>query len=97
MPSAYNYGGIKGKTSEGPMHISNVNQQARQMDDFAICIKNNRAPLVPGEMGWRDVVLIDAIYKAAATGKSVPLTHLKGLQLPRYDMHKEVNRNIKVT
>ncbi|CAA9534413.1 MAG: hypothetical protein AVDCRST_MAG96-3793 [uncultured Segetibacter sp.] len=31
--------GIKGKTSIGDMHILEVNQQAKQMDDFAMAIK----------------------------------------------------------
>jgi predicted dehydrogenase len=50
-----------------------VNQQARQMDDFALAIINNRPTPVPGEMGKRDVKLLQAIYEAARTGKRITL------------------------
>ena len=71
LEPSYGYGGIKGTTSKGPMNIQNVNQQARQMDDFADCILNNKPTRVPGEMGLRDVQLMAAIYRAAETGQKV--------------------------
>jgi hypothetical protein len=37
------------------MHLPNVNQQAKQMDDFALAIKENRPTPVPGEMGREDL------------------------------------------
>ncbi|SMB97953.1 oxidoreductase domain protein [Hymenobacter roseosalivarius DSM 11622] len=71
LTPSFGYGGIKGTTSQGPMNIQNVNQQARQMDNFADCILNNKATRVPGEMGLRDVQLMAAIYRAAETGQKV--------------------------
>ncbi|RYC67852.1 Gfo/Idh/MocA family protein [Spirosoma sordidisoli] len=71
LAPAYQYDGLKGETSRGKMDIENVNQQARQMDAFADCILNNKETTVPGEMGMRDVQLIEAIYRAAETGKPV--------------------------
>lgn len=71
LEPAYQYSGIRGETSEGPMNLPNVNQQARQMDAFAQCVKENRHTRVPGEMGLRDVKILMAIYKAARTGKKV--------------------------
>lgn len=73
LSSAFSYGGIRGKTPEGPMNLVAVNQQALQMDDFALCIKQDKATIVPGELGMRDVYLIEKIYEAAETGKSVML------------------------
>ncbi|MFI5129933.1 MAG: Gfo/Idh/MocA family protein [Chitinophagales bacterium] len=73
LTSAFNYSGQKGNTPEGPMNLPKVNQQARQMDDFAQAIKNKRATPVPGEMGKRDVKIIQAIYKAMETGKRVEI------------------------
>ncbi|WP_235336753.1 Gfo/Idh/MocA family protein [Pontibacter korlensis] len=73
LQPSYAYGGIKGETSEGPMNIKNVNQQARQMDDFARCILENKQTRVPGEMGLRDVRILEAIYEAARTGKRVEI------------------------
>ncbi|WP_022825966.1 Gfo/Idh/MocA family protein [Hymenobacter norwichensis] len=71
LEPAFGYGGLQGRTSQGPMNIENVPQQARQMDDFADCILNNKPTRVPGEMGLRDMQIIEAIYRAAATGQKV--------------------------
>src|SRR5688572_2800731 len=70
---AYNYSGQKGNTPEGPMNLPKVNQQARQMDAFALSIKNNQPTIVPGEMGKRDVRIIAAIYEAMRTGKKISI------------------------
>lgn len=71
LSPAYAYDGLEGKTSQGNMEIENVPQQARQMDAFADCILNNKPTTVPGEMGKRDVQLIQAIFEAAKSGKKV--------------------------
>lgn len=76
LEPAYEYEGLKGRTSRGPMNFTPVNQQALQMDDFAICIKNGRESRVPGEMGLRDLEIITAIYESARTEKRVAL-HLE--------------------
>jgi hypothetical protein len=41
------------------------------MDDFALALKDKRPTPVPGEMGRRDVKILQAIYKAMETGKRV--------------------------
>ncbi|MCB2409121.1 Gfo/Idh/MocA family protein [Hymenobacter lucidus] len=71
LQPAFGYGGIEGRTSQGPMNLQNVPQQARQMDDFADCVLNDKPTRVPGEMGLRDVQLLQAIYRAAETGQQV--------------------------
>jgi predicted dehydrogenase len=71
LTSAYNYGGQAGYTPEGQMNFPHINQQAKQIDDFGLAIKNNRPTPVPGEMGRRDVRIIEAIYEAMNTGKKV--------------------------
>jgi predicted dehydrogenase len=65
---AYGYGGIAGRTHEGPMDLSNVNQQARQMDAFARCILEDERSRVPGEEGLRDMEVIEAIYASIDRG-----------------------------
>ncbi|OON68467.1 Gfo/Idh/MocA family protein [Hymenobacter sp. CRA2] len=77
LQSAFGYGGIEGRTSQGGMNIRNVNQQAAQMDDFADCVLNNKLTRVPGEMGLRDVQLLLAIYRAAETGQKVSTKDVK--------------------
>jgi len=48
-------------------------QQLKQMDAFALAIKNNTPSTVPGEMGRRDVKIIEAVYQAMNTGKRVEI------------------------
>jgi predicted dehydrogenase len=73
LEPAYEYNGLKGRTSKGPMKFESINQQAAQMDDFALCIKNNTQSKVPGEMGLRDMEILMAIYESAETGRKIQL------------------------
>ena len=73
LTPAYPYGGIHGRTSQGEMNFPQINQQARQMDDFALAIKNNRPTPVPGEMGRQDVKILEAVYKSMETGNKVEI------------------------
>ncbi|MDB5190914.1 MAG: gfo/Idh/MocA family oxidoreductase, partial [Segetibacter sp.] len=75
LSSAYRYGGLRGATIDGPMTFDpNVNQQARQMDDFAQCILQNKPTRVPGEEGLKDMKVIEAIYRSIASGKRESIT-----------------------
>lgn len=71
---AYEYEGIKGRTSNGKMDFPEINQQAKQMDDFALAILQNRPTPVPGEMGRQDVKILNAIYEAMRTGKRITIS-----------------------
>ena len=69
------YTGIGGATSDGTLFNQSIpNQQARQMDDDALAILENRPMLVPGEEGLRDIRIVEAIYESARTGQAVELT-----------------------
>lgn len=64
------YSGVKGRTSDGTLLDATVpNQQARQMDDDAAAIKNGTPLLAPGEEGLKDTIVVEAIYRAAASGR----------------------------
>ncbi|MEM6814924.1 MAG: hypothetical protein AAF600_11075 [Bacteroidota bacterium] len=68
------YSGIKGTTSDGKVLNQNVpNQQAMQMDNDALAIMNNRNVLVPGEEGLKDIRIVEAIKKSAASRQSINL------------------------
>lgn len=79
LDPAYEYEGLKGQTSEGPMQFAVIDQQAAQMDDFALCIKEGRESRVPGEMGLRDMEIMNAIYESAQTKQRIEL-HLEEFQ-----------------
>jgi glucose-fructose oxidoreductase len=76
ITSAYGYRGQKAATSRGPVEaVPPASQQALQMDAFARNVLDGTPSLVPGEMGRRDMVMVEAIYaSAAAGGKRVELT-----------------------
>jgi predicted dehydrogenase len=73
LSPAYAYRRISGTSSNEKMEFKEVNQQALQMDDFALAIKENRPTPVPGELGRQDVKILQAIYKAMATGQRVEI------------------------
>ncbi len=68
---AFTYrGSVVGTSRAGRLNFGPfVNQQALQMDDFAQCIRDGRESRVPGEMGRRDLCIIEAVYEAMRTGK----------------------------
>jgi glucose-fructose oxidoreductase len=70
--NAYMYSDVGAETNRGPIVAPKVNQQAKQMDDFAQCVREGRESRVPGELGLRDLKIIEAIYASAAQdGKRV--------------------------
>lgn len=69
LDPAYSYSGLKAVTHAGPLNLAvPPSQQAVQMDDFARCVRDGLPTRVPGEMGRRDMVIIEAIYASAAQG-----------------------------
>jgi len=67
------YRNIKGSTSQGALEFPVINQQATQMDEVAMCIKEGKPMRVPGEEGLKDMKVVEAVYKAAATGEKISL------------------------
>lgn len=72
---ANNYGPLSGRTSEGlVLQFDHQRQQGLQMDGFARHILFGEKNLAPGEMGKRDMIIVEAIYDSIANGgKTVPL------------------------
>jgi len=81
MPSAYEYqgqrlligqrhGDTKGQTE---LTLPPKNQFAAEIDHFAECVTQNRRSRTPGEEGLRDHLLMEAIYRSAASGQPVKL------------------------
>lgn len=52
-----------------------IDEFVLELDYFADCIRHNRKPEPDGEQGRRDMVIIDAIYRAAKTGGSVKIEY----------------------
>jgi predicted dehydrogenase len=81
MPNAYLYEGQKltiisrqdDATAEATLTLHVKNQFATEIDHMATCVIDDRMPRTPGEEGMQDHVLMEAIYKSAATGLPVKL------------------------
>ena len=65
------YSGIQGTSSNGPLNFVIPNEQAKQMDDDALSILNKTPVLVPGEEGWKDIRVLEAIQLSAREGRRV--------------------------
>jgi glucose-fructose oxidoreductase len=68
---AFSYGEPVLTTSRGLVNLPAVNQQVAQLDGIAECLANGRPSPASGEMGRRDVAIIEAIYAAAKSGQRV--------------------------
>ncbi|MDG2396027.1 MAG: Gfo/Idh/MocA family oxidoreductase [Flavobacteriaceae bacterium] len=74
MEPHWSYSGINGKMSDGTViNFPLESQQAKQMDEDADSIMNNKPMIVPGEEGVRDIRVVEAIYKSAAQNSLVSL------------------------
>jgi len=71
LDPAFSYGGLAGFANDRPIRRPDVDQFAAEIDDFALCVKEDRPTRVPGEEGLRDLLAIEAIYESIRTGKAV--------------------------
>jgi predicted dehydrogenase len=66
-------GKIAGKWFE--QEFTAIDEFALELDAFAGCIRENRKPEPDGEQGMRDIVILDAIYRAAKLGRPVAIIY----------------------
>jgi hypothetical protein len=71
LKPAYSYRGIKGYTPDGNMEIHPVFQQKLQIDGQCLAIMGRASNITPGEMGRRDVKVLNAIMESAETNQKV--------------------------
>jgi glucose-fructose oxidoreductase len=68
------YKGVEGEASDGRKLNANIDsQQARQMDDDALAILENRPLNAPGEEGVRDIRIVQAILESAQRNTPVSI------------------------
>jgi glucose-fructose oxidoreductase len=74
LEPANSYGPLKGRTSKSDISFPHQRQQTLQLDDFAKHILKGEPNLAPGEMGKRDMIIVEAIYQSIKEGgKKIPL------------------------
>ncbi|MEY3321642.1 MAG: hypothetical protein RLZZ417_1225 [Bacteroidota bacterium] len=75
LQPATGYGPIKGKTHKGEFTQPHVTHQLRQMEEMAEIILRDKTPFLPvdGKEGLKDMVIIEAIFKAVKTGEKIQI------------------------
>ena len=68
LDPASTYIPLAGRTSRGELDFKQESQQKLQMDDFAKHILYDAPNLAPGEMGKRDMMIVEAIYRSIQEG-----------------------------
>jgi glucose-fructose oxidoreductase len=68
---AFSYGEPVLTIPRGQVNFPLVNQQVVQLDGIAKCLASGQPSPVPGDMGRRDLAIIEAIYAAAKNGQRV--------------------------
>jgi predicted dehydrogenase len=66
-------GNIAGKSINE--EFTAIDEFALELDAFADCIRQNRKPEPDGFQGVRDLVIMEAIYRAAKSGRPVPIRY----------------------
>ncbi|MCA9212294.1 MAG: Gfo/Idh/MocA family oxidoreductase [Planctomycetales bacterium] len=70
MEPAFSYEGNRAFAGNSTIEKPQIDQFAAEMDDFANVIRTDSKSKVSGEEGLRDMIVMDAIYKSVASGKS---------------------------
>lgn len=70
LEPASSYGPLSGTSSKGTIKFPHESQQKLQMDDFAKHILEGAVNRAPGEMGKRDMIIVEAIYSSVANGNA---------------------------
>lgn len=72
---ALSYGPFKGRTSNGELNFPTINQQTAQLDEIGkLLLENKQLPShITGEEGIKDMRILQAIYRAAKTGRTITL------------------------
>lgn len=75
MSPAISYGPFIGRSSAGAFNFPVINQQAAQLDGIGkFILEGKKLPIhIAGQEGLKDMLVIEAIYKAAQTGKRVKI------------------------
>ena len=93
MEPAFAYKGLKNQLSystggaidhKEQTTLPERNQFALEMDHMADCVLHKKDPHSPGEEGWQDHRIMDAIYESARTKKPVQLERIETLDKFRH-------------
>jgi predicted dehydrogenase len=75
LSPAISYSPFKGRSTNGEMNFTEINQQQTQMDEIAkVILAGQQLPdHIAGVEGWKDMKVLNAIYEAAESGRRVAI------------------------
>lgn len=73
LDPAYSYTGIQGSSSKEAIKLDQIDHFSAEMDDFAVCILEDRESRVRGEEGLLDLRVIEGIYQSIRESRTVEL------------------------
>lgn len=74
LSPAFRYRGLRGSRMDGePLRFKHVDHFARELDEFSLCILEDRTSPVDGLEGLKDLIVIEAIYESARSGRAVKI------------------------
>lgn len=74
LSPAFGYDGLQGYIGQEKLELGQIREQALHMDHVIRCIRGEEELKTPGEMGRRDMKIIEAIYEAVSSSRTVELT-----------------------
>jgi predicted dehydrogenase len=77
---AFGYGGIRAFAGNRPIQKPEIDQFAKEIDDFSNVIQTDAKSRVSGEEGLRDLLVMEAIYESVRTGRRVDVPTVNGLK-----------------
>jgi predicted dehydrogenase len=69
--------------SDDNLELARKNQFSLELDHLAECVRQDRRLRTPGEEGVQDHIVMEALYRSAATGRSVTLAAVAGVDTTR--------------
>jgi len=78
------FGGERVWTYEFPFQVTDSKILALEYHEFGECIRTGRPPEVTGEVGRRDVALVNAAFESGLLGRPVTITEVEQVEVDAY-------------
>ena len=92
--AAHLFGGDRVWTYDFAFPVTDSKILALEYHEFADCIANGRQPEVTGEVGRRDVALVNAMFESGVAGRPVTIEEIESVQVDAYQ--REIDQAFKL-
>jgi len=78
------FGGERVWTYEFPFQMTDSKILALEYHEFGECVRTGQPPEVTGEVGRRDVALVNAVFESGLLGRPVSIAEVEGAEVDAY-------------